>query len=239
LYFEDGQDSENKYIRNNIADKIITMLKNKNLGSITTQQLFDDCNKGAIPVCYTTNCDIKDQRPIEDISNEYEIVLATEEYKLINVNFTHEDVSHYFSIAVEEEDFWVGIGDFDVHYCEDYNAICVYPVVDGVTEHNNCIHQQDIFSEPKQSQYLTEMPEIFKDDEDEDDTSFENVTSEVYFGVSGKTSHDKELTASYNKLLNKIGASGMLEMWERWADDNDVTSLLRYCYNENITNESL
>jgi hypothetical protein len=187
LYFEDGQDSENKYIRNNIADKIITMLKNKNVGSITTQQLFDDCNKGAIPVCYTTNCDIKDQRRIEDISNKYEIVLATEEYKLIEVNFTYKDVSHYFSIAVEDEDFIVGIGDFDVHYCEDYNSICVYPVIDGKVHSDILIHQQTINENKYVEELLTEY--------------FGNLLSISEFAKECKIPYNKE--GELNKILGE------------------------------------
>lgn len=35
--------------------------------------------------------------------------------KIINLEF-----------GVEDSDFWITFGDYSVHYCEDYNEICVY-----------------------------------------------------------------------------------------------------------------
>ena len=50
--------------------------------------------------------------------------------------------------------------------------------------------------------------------------------NKTYLGLASKVGHNEELTKQYNELLDKIGADGMLVMWERWADDNDIQSMI-------------
>lgn len=33
---------------------------------------------------------------------------------------------HSITITPEEADWWTSVGEYDIHYCEDYNEICVY-----------------------------------------------------------------------------------------------------------------
>ena len=49
-----------------------------------------------------------------------------------------------------------------------------------------------------------------------------------YMGISGKVSHDQELTKQYNALLQKLGTEGMLVLIERWMDDSDLQSIIAY-----------
>ena len=47
----------------------------------------------------------------------------------INFNYANEDYS--FTFVPEQSDWWITLIDqdgteFDIHYCEDYNEICVY-----------------------------------------------------------------------------------------------------------------
>jgi hypothetical protein len=49
-----------------------------------------------------------------------------------------------------------------------------------------------------------------------------------YMGISGKVSHDPELSKQYNALLQKLGTEGMLILIERWMDDSDLQSIIAY-----------
>lgn len=49
-----------------------------------------------------------------------------------------------------------------------------------------------------------------------------------YMGISGKVSHDPQLTKAYNAILHKIGTEGMLVLIERWMDDSDLQSIIAY-----------
>ena len=49
-----------------------------------------------------------------------------------------------------------------------------------------------------------------------------------YMGISGKVSHDPELTKQYNALLQQLGTGGMLVLIERWMDDEDLNSIIKY-----------
>lgn len=42
------------------------------------------------------------------------------------LEFSHGGKSHTIIFFVEEPDFWFSVNGYDVHYCEDYNEICVY-----------------------------------------------------------------------------------------------------------------
>ena len=62
-----------------------------------------------------------------------------------------KEVSHTFRI--EEECFWVEFSDgnqtYDIHYHEDgdKDLICVYRVINGVTDTSNVIYSEKIFEE--------------------------------------------------------------------------------------------
>ncbi len=59
----------------------------------------------------------------------------------------------------------------------------------------------------------------------------------TYLGLASKVGHNEELTKQYNELLDKIGADGMLVMWERWADDENIQSMINdYLENYNQIN---
>jgi hypothetical protein len=49
-----------------------------------------------------------------------------------------------------------------------------------------------------------------------------------YMGISGKVSHDPQLTKEYNALLHKLGTEGVLVLIERWMDDEDLQSIIAY-----------
>jgi hypothetical protein len=64
----------------------------------------------------------------------------------VEFEFEGKKLSHNFQ--PEEEDWWTAFTDkrytFDVHYCEDYNDIYVYQVVDGQSKWDVTIHKQSI-----------------------------------------------------------------------------------------------
>jgi hypothetical protein len=57
----------------------------------------------------------------------------------IQITFSYEGTEYALAIAPTEADWWTGTEQFDIHYCEEYNQVCVYPI--GST---NSIHQQPI-----------------------------------------------------------------------------------------------
>ena len=77
-YFESGQDSENASIKDDLATRLIKGLQADNSFTITTQDIFDECNHEAIR-CYfleeyaddTENYDIE----VSDLNVEFEISL--------------------------------------------------------------------------------------------------------------------------------------------------------------------
>lgn len=42
------------------------------------------------------------------------------------LEFTHKGKEYRIVFIVEEPDFWFTVDGLDIHYCEDYNDICVY-----------------------------------------------------------------------------------------------------------------
>jgi len=51
---------------------------------------------------------------------------STEEQVQEALEFEYEGKTQRILFGVESPDFWFGVNDFDIHYCEDYNEICVY-----------------------------------------------------------------------------------------------------------------
>ena len=54
----------------------------------------------------------------------------------------------------------------------------------------------------------------------------ENKSS--YLGISGVVSHDKKDVEEYNKLLNLMGAEGMLIQFERWVDAEQLSEIIQF-----------
>lgn len=74
-YFEDGQDSENERISQELADKLIEGLRVNNKFTITIADIFKRANKDAIPVGYFEEYDDEDERELGDLESPYEIKL--------------------------------------------------------------------------------------------------------------------------------------------------------------------
>jgi hypothetical protein len=58
----------------------------------------------------------------------------------ILIVFRHNDKVHSMVIRPTEPDWWTSYGGFDIHYCEDYNSICVYELDSNYI----AIHKQKI-----------------------------------------------------------------------------------------------
>lgn len=52
--------------------------------------------------------------------------LQDQDLKKQEIVFTHNENDYVIEFDVEDQDFWVTIDGWDIHYCEDYNEICVY-----------------------------------------------------------------------------------------------------------------
>jgi len=67
--------------------------------------------------------------------SEYLKSLPMQEKRMHELVFFYENASFVLTIAPTEDDWWTTVNVtengrtffFDVHYCEDYNEICVYP----------------------------------------------------------------------------------------------------------------
>jgi hypothetical protein len=58
----------------------------------------------------------------------------------IIIIFRHNDKIYSIAIRPEESDWWASVDGFDVHYCEEYNQICVYELDSNYI----AIHKQKI-----------------------------------------------------------------------------------------------
>jgi hypothetical protein len=71
---------------------------------------------------------------IEDLNEAIEggldIAIEGGYMKAEALSFKHEDKDVNIVVYVEEPDYWTTIDGYDVHYCEDYNEICVYLAAD-------------------------------------------------------------------------------------------------------------
>ncbi|MEN8965973.1 MAG: hypothetical protein ABF250_08305 [Polaribacter sp.] len=77
-YFNYGQDQENNKLRLDLAESIIHQLLSTGLGSISAQELFDNCNQDSIRAFYTEEYDgLTDDYDVElsDLPFKYEIKL--------------------------------------------------------------------------------------------------------------------------------------------------------------------
>jgi hypothetical protein len=45
---------------------------------------------------------------------------------MTTINFNYNGVDYQYEITPDEADFWFSVDVFDIHYCEEYNEVCVY-----------------------------------------------------------------------------------------------------------------
>ncbi|MDC7249493.1 MAG: hypothetical protein PQJ49_06230 [Sphaerochaetaceae bacterium] len=77
-YFDYGQDQENKQLRVELAESIIDQMYKVGFGSMSVQELFDNCNQDAIRAYYLQEYDmLTDTFDIElsDLGFEYCLTL--------------------------------------------------------------------------------------------------------------------------------------------------------------------
>lgn len=77
-YFDYGQDQENAELRIDLANSIIHQMQTVGFGSMSVQELFDNCNQGAIRAYFTEQYDMQtDEFDIElsDLEHSYTIQL--------------------------------------------------------------------------------------------------------------------------------------------------------------------
>lgn len=56
-YFESGQDSENLSIKEQVLNSILDQMYKVGFGSVSVQELFDNCNQDAIRLSFTEQSD--------------------------------------------------------------------------------------------------------------------------------------------------------------------------------------
>jgi hypothetical protein len=74
-YFESGQDSENEEIRNELAEKMINSLFKDNTFTLNTNDIFENCNKWAIRLCYIEGLDVYDEREFIELGKNNSLIL--------------------------------------------------------------------------------------------------------------------------------------------------------------------
>jgi len=75
-YFEDGQDSENAQIKEELAELVIKNLFASDTSVITTGSIFNECNHGAIPIsCLEGFGDLDTHTELGDYEPNYELIL--------------------------------------------------------------------------------------------------------------------------------------------------------------------
>ncbi len=64
------------------------------------------------------------------------------------IKFEYEGNTHEFSFTPTQSDEWHGFESngvsFDVHYYEEDKTICVYEVIDGISNTQNTIYSENI-----------------------------------------------------------------------------------------------
>ena len=64
----------------------------------------------------------------KDLKAELEQIGYMFEIKNRTIKFTHNNTTHIFKFQVIDPDFWISEDNYDIHYCAEYNDICVYIV---------------------------------------------------------------------------------------------------------------
>ena len=75
FYFNYGQDKELKELRLDLADDIIKILYDKDIATISIQDIFNQCNKDSIRGFYCEELTDNIEHEIGDIFPNYEIEL--------------------------------------------------------------------------------------------------------------------------------------------------------------------
>lgn len=44
----------------------------------------------------------------------------------MTLQFNHNGCDYRIELSPDDSDYWITIDEFDIHYCEDYNEVCVY-----------------------------------------------------------------------------------------------------------------
>ena len=69
-YYDYGQDSENNELREDLAKCIISQMRTTGFGSMSVNELFDNCNHDSIRYCFTRECqDENDDRELSELEN--------------------------------------------------------------------------------------------------------------------------------------------------------------------------
>ena len=75
-YFEDGQDSENAQLKQDLAESIIQVLVALNTAVVTTNDIFKHCNQGGIAISYLEEFKDSDiHTELADYEPNYELIL--------------------------------------------------------------------------------------------------------------------------------------------------------------------
>jgi hypothetical protein len=75
-YFEDGQDSENAQIKQDLAESIIQVLVALNTAVVTTNDIIKHCNQGGIAISYLEEFKDSDiHTELADYEPNYELIL--------------------------------------------------------------------------------------------------------------------------------------------------------------------
>jgi len=61
--------------------------------------------------------------------------------------------------------------------------------------------------------------------------------NQVYMGLSGVVSLDPTNSTKYNKLLDLLGAEGMLMQFERFVDDSELSDLINQIEDNLLENQ--
>jgi hypothetical protein len=64
----------------------------------------------------------------KDLKAELEQIGYIFEIKNRTIKFIYNNTTHIFKFQIIDPDFWIGEDNFDIHYCAEYNEICVYIV---------------------------------------------------------------------------------------------------------------
>ena len=70
-YFKSGQDSENELIKDDMTNRLVNGLFNKNKFQITTRDIFNECNKNAIRLGFIDGFNIDYNKEGEDLGDIY------------------------------------------------------------------------------------------------------------------------------------------------------------------------
>ena len=74
-YFEEDYTEESKSIKDGLARLVIEQLFDKNCSTITTTDIFENCNKEAIKLSYLEEFSDEEEREASQLDFEYKIIL--------------------------------------------------------------------------------------------------------------------------------------------------------------------